>query len=220
MKILEDNKTIEVTFIDYYSPKVGRRYWTSRSIRGEERTFFRSNAIVAFVCKQINAMTPHQEIIPGWNVNVDDELMHEMYRDATLFEEVRVELRAIWCEDLLVRPQFVDDWTFTFEFGLGDKKETEQIVVTREVYYEALADINRHKKRGPLDNTFKVADVRRPATLNDVMARAAVNSRIHYMGNPSLPIELNVDFKGIYKDSFWNATIEEAVEDYLIAKEF
>lgn len=219
-EILEDNskkKGEGLTILEYYSQKLARYGWEARTIRGEEYNYFRAHAIVSFVISQINAHRYGEKIIRGWSVDMDEEIVPNEYKQLVNRSQIKAQLVSAWCEDVSVRPDFVEDWTFTFEFGSGENKKSEKITVSREVYHHAIATIRRHNKKSPSEDTFVVSEVRRPCTINDIFALVCVNGKVHYMGNPFIPIELNCEFKGIFNDSYWTVSVKDVIDDQLVA---
>lgn len=225
MKILEENnQVINGSVLEYCAQKCHTRLWHQRQIRGEITGHREAVFIEAFVVQQINALPSRTEIIPGWNISINKVKGLSYFKDNTLPEEVRDELTAVWCEDILAKPEFNNEWTLKYKYIIKSynektnkdeyKIETKSIVVTYDVHLAALADINRHQKKGADDNTFEFADVRRACTINDIKSRIAIKGKVHYMGNPFIPIDVKPTFDGIYKDSYWNASVEEVIDDY------
>jgi hypothetical protein len=219
-KILEDNSNKNdagLTILEYYSKKYSKYGWEARTIRGEEYNYYRSHAIVRFTISQINAHKANETIIREWGVSMDDEIIPNEYKQLVNRSEIKAQLISAWCEDISERPDFVPGWKLKFEFGEGENKKEEEIIVTRDEYHHAIATIRRHNRKGPAEDTFKVSEVRRPCTVNDIFASVCVNGKVHYMGNPFIPVEVKVDFAGLFKDAYWTVSVKDVIDDQIIA---
>lgn len=168
-------------------------------------------AINIIAAINFNSMKENEVIVPEWNRPISDCVIHEWFKPLLLPNSVRKHVGNMQCIDMLQRPEFLG-WKYT-------NKKGEEIIITHNVLVTAIADLNRTQKKDSTDKQYDVSSAKRDVSIDDIIDMAAFKGNVKYNGNPFIPVILDDVLGMFYYENYFNASIDEVLEDYFITME-
>lgn len=170
--------------------------------------------ILTIACINFNSMKENEVIVPGWNRPINDCVMHDWFKPLLLPNSVRKHVGNMQCIDMLQRPEFIG-WEYK---KVKDGKE-EIIVIDHNRVVTEIANLNRTQKQDSTAHQVDVSTLRRDVSIDDIIDIAAFDGSVKYNGNPFIPVILDQGLKMMYYDNYFNASVDEVLEDYFITME-